>query len=106
MNFLAAVSVGLGVTLFFDLGEGLLGRAVDFQLKDKDTFGGLGDQIGAAMGLPVFGGDAEEAARGQQDIEDTLEGEFLDVVFFGTVGDLPKKVAKSAPIRARLTMLR
>ena len=100
MNFLAAVSVGLGVTFFLDLGEGLLGCAVDFELEDEDAFGGLGDQIGAAMGLPVFGGDAEEAARGQQDIEDTLEGEFLDVVF------LPKKVAKSAPIRARLTMLR
>ena len=83
VDLFAGVTIRLGVILFFDLGEGFLGRAVDFQLKDKDAFGGLGDQIGAVMGLPVFGGDAEEAARGQQDIEDTLEGEFLDVVFGG-----------------------
>ena len=67
VDLLAAVTIGLGVTLLFDLGEGLLGDAIDLEFEDEDAVGRLGDQIRAAVRLPVFCGDVEEAARGQQD---------------------------------------
>ena len=67
VDLLAAVTIGLGVTLLFDLGEGLLGGAIDLEFEDEDAVGRLGDQIRAAVRLPVFCGDVEEAARGQQD---------------------------------------
>ena len=73
MDFLTGVAIGLDVTLFFDLSEGLLRRAVDLEFEDEDAFGRLGDQVGAAMGLPILGGDTEEAAGGQQNVEDALE---------------------------------
>ena len=62
MDLFAGVSVRLGVTLLLDLGEGLLGRAVDLELEDEDALRRLGDQVGAALGLPILGGDAEETA--------------------------------------------
>ena len=65
VDLLAAVTIGLGVTLLFDLGEGLLGGAIDLEFEDEDAVGRLSDQIRAAVRLPVFCGDVEEAARGQ-----------------------------------------
>ena len=64
VDLFAAMTIRLGVALFLDLGEGLLGGAIDFELKDEDAFRRLGNEVCAAMGLPVLGGDAEKAARG------------------------------------------
>ena len=94
VDLLAAVTIGLGVALFFDLGEGLLGRTVDLELENEDAFGGLGDQIGAALGLAVLCGDAEEPAGGQQDVEDALEGEFLHALLFGAVNEMGVEVGE------------
>ena len=67
MDLFARVAIGFGVALFFDLVEGLLGGAIDLEFEDEDAVGRLGDQIRAAVRLPVFCDDVEEAARGQQD---------------------------------------
>ena len=64
VDLFAAMTIRLGVALFLDLGEGLLGCAVDFELKDEDAFRRLGNEVCAAMGLPILGSDAEKAARG------------------------------------------
>ncbi len=64
MDLLAAVAIGFGVTFFLDLFEGLLRCAVNLELEDKDAFGRFGDEVRTAVGLPVLGGDAEEAAFG------------------------------------------
>ena len=53
VNLLATVTIGFGVTLLLDLGEGLLGRAINLELEDEDALGGLGDQIRTTMGLAV-----------------------------------------------------
>ena len=94
VDFLAAVAVGLGVALFLDLIEGFLRRAVDLELKDKDAFRGLGDQVGATVGLPVFGGDAEGSVGGQQNVEDTLKGELLHAILFGTISKMCVEVGE------------
>ena len=96
VDLFAAVAVRLGVALLLDLGKGLLGRSIDLEFEDEDAFGGLGDQVRAALGLAVFGSDTEEAAGGQQNVEDTLEGEFLHAVLFGTVGQMCVEVGEVA----------
>ena len=54
VDLFAAMTIRLGVALFLDLGEGLLGGAIDFELKDEDAFRRLGNEVCAAMGLPIL----------------------------------------------------
>ena len=96
VDLFASVAVGFGVALFLNLVEGLLGRTVDLELENEDTFKSLGNQVCSAFGLTVLSSHAEEAAGSQQNIEDALEGEFLHIVLFRTIREVGVEVREFA----------
>ena len=87
MDGLAGDLIGLGVAFVLDLGEGFGGGAANLELEDVDPVHRLGDEVGAALGLAVLGGDAESAG-GEEGVEGALVGGLVDGALFGAVGQV------------------
>ena len=54
----------------------------------------LGDQVRAAVGLAVLGGDAEGSIGGQQNVENALVGKLVHTVLLRAVGEVGIEVGE------------
>ena len=78
--------IGQVVAAIADLREGLLGRAVDLELEDKDTSESVGYEVGAPLRLSVLGDNAESTG-GEQHEETALVRGLVHVLFLRSVGE-------------------
>ena len=78
-EFPAVNGVGNEVAPVVDLGEGLVGGAVEFELEDVDVVGSFHDGIGPSLGAPDFG-LGELSHEFEDEVEDRLVVAFRAVV--------------------------
>ena len=78
-EFPAVNGVGNEVTPVVDLGEGLVGGAVEFELEDVDVVGSFHDGIGPSLGASDFG-LGELSHEFEDEVEDRLVVAFRAVV--------------------------
>ena len=78
-EFPAVNGVGNEVTPVVDLGEGLVGGAVELELEDVDVVGGFHDGVGSSLGAPDLG-LGELPHELEDEVEDRLVVAFRAVV--------------------------